>query len=142
MIYKAAKACVELALAAALLSLARGGAPGAVGWLEGAAEHLPPRWSVAASQALHALATERALHVLEGGLSLDGLLTAFEGWSLWRGYRWAPWLVVCATLIPMPWEVWHIARSPSTPRVAIAIANTAVAVYLGMRIARSSSAAR
>lgn len=134
MTYKAAKALLELGLVA-VLALAGAGQSGAIPTLvERAGEHLPSRWSVATSQALYALASARAMHVLEGGLALDGMLTALEGWSLWKGYRWAPWLVVCATVIPLPWELWEIARTHSWTRVAIAIANIAVAGYLASRI--------
>jgi len=137
-VYKAAKALVELALVAGLVALAAGGERGAVGALaEGVRAHLASRWSVAASRALHALTSQRGIHLLEGGLFLDALLTTFEGWSLWKGYRWAPWLVVCATLLPLPWEFWEIARRGSWVRVAIATANLSVAGYLAWRITRS-----
>jgi len=136
-IYKAVKALAEVALVIGLLALARDGA--LAGLREAATfarAHLTSWWSNLAVRGLSALGRRHGLGLLEVGLALDAVLTAVEGWSLWRGERWGPWLVVGATLLPLPWELWEIARTGSPARVAVAAVNLAIAGYLARRIAR------
>lgn len=140
-LYKAVKAVVELALAVGLVVLAASGEVESVREL--AAElrhHVASRWSLLAGRALGALASARGVHLLELGLALDAALSAVEGWSLWRGYWWGEWLVVVATATPLPLELLEIARSHHLSRVlsrvALAVINAAVVVYLARRIGR------
>lgn len=72
---------------------------------------LASRWSVGASSALGVLMSRRGLLLLEAGLTLDVILTALEGRSLWRGFTW--------------------------PRVALATINLAVVRSLAWRINRT-----
>lgn len=136
-LYKALKAAAEVALLLGMLALARGGEHHTAARLAAVArEHLASRWSLELSEAVGFLASGRGQRLAELGLALDGLLTALEGWSLWRGYRWGPWLVVCASLLPLPWELWELGRGWRWSRVALIGANLAVAGYLAWRIAR------
>ena len=129
--YKAVKALAEVALVVGLLLLARGGERSALHEVASLARaHLASRWSELAARALAAASSGHRLQLLELGLALDAVLTGVEGWSLWRGARWGPWLVVGATLLPLPWELWEIARTGSAARVAVAAINLAVAAYL------------
>ncbi len=134
--YKAVKTVVELGLALGLVILA---ATGELATLRELAhqlrENVLSRWSIVAGRALAALVSERAVHVLRIGLTLDAALSAVEGWSLWRGYRWGPWLVVAATSLPLPLEVREIARRGSAWRVAVAALNVAIVLYLLREIA-------
>jgi uncharacterized membrane protein (DUF2068 family) len=123
-------------LAAALVGLAAGGEIAALRVLAVHLEaNLASRWSLLAGRALGSLLSERGVHLVEMGLALDGVVTAIEGWSLWRGYRWGPWAVVVATAIPLPLEVVEIARERSPWRVALALVNLAVVAYLARLIA-------
>jgi uncharacterized membrane protein (DUF2068 family) len=97
-------------------------------------EHVVSRWSVLLGKALAALVSERGVRLLELGLALDALVSAVEGWSLWRGYRWGAWLVVSATALPFPLEVWAIARDRGPWRLLLALINVAVVAYLVRRI--------
>jgi uncharacterized membrane protein (DUF2068 family) len=99
-------------------------------------EHLASRWSVLAGRAIGALMSERGVHIIEIGLALDGLVSAVEAITLWRGYRWAPWLVVVATGSPLPLELAEIARTPRPSRVGLALVNLAVVGFLARHIAR------
>jgi uncharacterized membrane protein (DUF2068 family) len=135
--YKAVKALGEVALLAGLLLLARGGERSALQEVAALARHhLTSRWSELAARALSALWSGHGFRLLELGLLLDAALTAVEGWSLWRGLRWGPWLVVGATLLPLPWELWEIARTGSLARVAVAAVNLVVTAYLARAIVR------
>jgi uncharacterized membrane protein (DUF2068 family) len=140
-LYKVAKALLEISAAIGLVVLA---ATGELELLRDLAhrlrEDLASRWSLLFGRALEAL-TNRGVHLLELGLALDGLLSAFEGWTLWRGYRWGAWLVVFATATPLPLEVVAISRSHRPWRVLLAAVNVAVVVYLARQIMRRRSAA-
>jgi uncharacterized membrane protein (DUF2068 family) len=91
---------------------------------------------VLAGRAIGALVSERGVHLIEIGLALDGLVSGVEGFTLWRGYRWPPWLVVVATASPLPLEIAEIVRTPRPSRVGLAMANLAVVGYLALRIAK------
>jgi uncharacterized membrane protein (DUF2068 family) len=139
-LYKVAKAVLEIAFAVGLVVLA---ATGEIETLRDLAhqlrENLASRWSLLLGHALAAL-TKHRVHLLEIGLALDGVVSAIEGWALWRGYRWGAWLVVVATASPLPLEVVAIAHSHRPWRVLLAAVNIVVVVYLARQIARSRSA--
>lgn len=136
-LYKCCKAVVQVALAATLVILAAKGEIEAVRHLattlieEGAS-----RWLVLLGKALDVLVSERGVRLLEIGLALDAVISSFEGWALWRGYRWAAWLVVAATALPLPFEVLLVLRSPRAWRIATILVNLAIVAYLARRVAR------
>jgi uncharacterized membrane protein (DUF2068 family) len=136
--YKGIKAVLEIALAVALvLVIRRGGLSGLQAAAESLEHHVTSRWSILVGRAIAKAVSGRGLHVVELGLALDGILSAVEGWSLWRGYRWGSWLVVVATATPLPLEVHHLARSHGFSRAVLVLLNVAVVVYLARRIART-----
>ena len=142
-LYKAVKAVLEIALAFTLVALA---AAGEIATLREVAiqlkENLASRWSLSLGRALAALVSERGIRLLELGLALDGLVSAFEGWSLARGYRWGPWLVIAATATPLPLEIHEILRAPRPSRVALAVVNLAIVIYLARDLRRSRAGGR
>jgi uncharacterized membrane protein (DUF2068 family) len=136
-LYKGAKALVELLLAAALFALAaHGGLGDLVRLAREIQAHLGSRWSHLAARAIASATSGRAVHLLELGLGLDGLLSALEGFSLWRGYRFGPWLVIAATSLPIPLEVGEIVRTHRPSRFLLLLLNGAVVIYLAVRLAR------
>ncbi len=139
-VYKAVKAAVEVALAITLVVLA---SAGEIETLRALAiqlkEHLASRWSLLLGRALATLVSPRGVHLLEIGLALDGVVSAFEGWSLARGYRWGPWLVLLATATPLPLEIREIVRTPRPSRIALAVVNLAIVLYLARDVRRSRS---
>jgi uncharacterized membrane protein (DUF2068 family) len=136
-LYKATKAVAEVLLALGLVALAASGEIAVLRSLaEGLRDHVASRWSLTAGRLLGALVSPRGVHLLETGLLLDGVLTAFEGFSLARGFWWGPWLVVAASALPLPLEIVEIARAGSPLRIALAAVNLAVVVYLVRRLAR------
>jgi uncharacterized membrane protein (DUF2068 family) len=140
--YKLAKAAAELALLGVLVALA---ATGEMGWLRelarGMREHVASRWSLELGRLIAAVTSPRGLRLTELALLLDAALTAVEGYSLWRGYRWSAWLVVIATGLPLPLEIHAVLRTHRLSRVALAILNALVVAYLARRIARHPRAA-
>jgi uncharacterized membrane protein (DUF2068 family) len=135
--YKGAKAVAELALLVVLVVLAASGELAALRHLATQLrEHLASRWSVLAGRAIGALVSEWSIHLIEIGLALDGLLSAVEAFSLWRGYRWAPWLVVIATASPLPLEIAEVVRTARPSRAGLVMVNLAVVAYLARLLAK------
>ncbi len=141
-LYKAIKAVAEVLLGVLIVVLAATGALSDVRDLAvHLREHVASRWSLLAGRALGAVFSTRGVHLLEVGLALDGLLSAVEGWSLWRGYRWGPWLVVAATGTPLPLEMAELARTHRISRAVALAVNLAVDVYPARRIRSERRAA-
>lgn len=135
-LYKLGKAVAQLLLAATLVVLAATGELAALRELASALrENVASRWSLASGRLLSTVLSERGIHLVEFGLVLDAILSAVEGWSLWMGYRWGAWLVVAATATPLPLEILEIARAHRPSRIALAVANLAIVVYLCRRLA-------
>lgn len=90
-------------------------------------------WSKAAAHALVGMATTRALGLASVVLILDGAMTAFEGWCLHRRLWWAPWLVVaaCSVFVPFELEEWVLTREWN--RAAILVVNLSIVAYLAHR---------
>ena len=87
----------------------------------------------------HFILSSSALHRLQLGaiaLAVDGLFTIFEGWSLARGFTFAPWLVVVATASFVPWEMLRIVRRPAAGRIATLVVNALVVAYLARKALR------
>jgi uncharacterized membrane protein (DUF2068 family) len=141
--YKAVKAVAEAAGAVAVVVLAASGRLDAVrdvasAWQEHVGHHL----AIVTGRALAALLSEGGLRWVEIGLALDALVSGFEGFALWRGYRWAAWIVAGATAIPLPFELVHMLRRPRPSRIALLAVNAAVVAYLARLIARRERRAR
>jgi uncharacterized membrane protein (DUF2068 family) len=135
--YKWIKAVAEVGLAAAVVFAASRGELDAVRALALHLEHgVAGRWSVLVGRALARLVSDRGVHLVELGLALDGVVSAVEGFTLWRGYWWGRWLVVAATGSPLPVELVEVARRPTALRIAATLLNAAVVLYLARRIAR------
>jgi uncharacterized membrane protein (DUF2068 family) len=136
-LYKGTKAVAEVTLALALFALASMGELDTLRELSvQLREHLASRWSLIVGRGLAALTSERGVHLLQLGLALDGVLSAVEGWSLWRGHRWGRWLVVIATATPLPLELVEIVRSHRPSRAVLALVNVAVVAYLAFDLRR------
>ena len=71
-----------------------------------------------------------------GALAGDGVFSAFEGWALHRGYRWAPWVVVIATASLIPFEVVAIVHHRRAGRFVLLAINLAIVAYLAWRARR------
>jgi uncharacterized membrane protein (DUF2068 family) len=133
-LYKLAKAGVQLTLAAVLVVLLAGGLTTE---LHDFAVHLAKdgtsAWSVALAKLLVRVTTKSGVHLAIAALVADAALSFFEGWSLHRRFWWAPWLIVIATSTLLPFELVHIISRPHVGRVLLFVANLAVVVYLTRR---------
>ena len=131
------KACGELALAALLGGVVLNGAADRVGALDGALRaHMTAAWSLRLTDLLARAASARNVALTAGALVLDAALTLCEGWVLYRGLTWGPWLVVITTGSLLPFEVVELARRPRAGRFVILVVNLAIVWYLAARAAR------
>jgi uncharacterized membrane protein (DUF2068 family) len=134
-LYKWLKAAAEVLLALGLIVLSLSGEIDSLRALAiELRRNLASRWSLALAEVIGGLLSEQGLHYVMLGLFLDGAVSAFEGYSLWRGYRWGAWLVVVASALPLPLEVVAIVRHHRLGRVLLALANLAIVIYLASRI--------
>jgi uncharacterized membrane protein (DUF2068 family) len=129
--YKTVKASVQLGFATVLLCL----------WpfaltehVESVAQmlhaHATQMWARHLSELLLRHATQRALAFVLLALAVDGAFTAVEAFALRRGYRWAAWLVVLATSLLLPFELFELLKEPHLSRLAVLLINLAMAGYL------------
>lgn len=139
--YKTVKASAQLGLAALLLGL----------WPFGLAErlanaasilhaHATHMWAIHLSAFLGRHATERTLGFLLLAVAVDGAFTAFEAVALRRAYPWAPWLVVVATSLLLPFELLELLEHPRISRLGILVVNAAIAAYLARNAMRETRA--
>jgi uncharacterized membrane protein (DUF2068 family) len=61
---------------------------------------------------------------------LDGLLTALEGFLLWRGHAWGEWVVIVALAALVPFEAFSLERHPSWLKLAVLLLNALIVLYL------------
>lgn len=135
--YKLVKSVVQVAAAVALVAWASPRRIAEARHLMDVVDaHLAARWSVHLARALTLATRPHTLHLLAAAAGIDGGVSFLEGYCLWRGYRWAPWLVVVATATPLPLEVHALARRLALGRVVVIAVNVAVIAYLAARIAR------
>ena len=142
--YKAIKAGVEIAGALLVaLTAATNIAPGVLGLARLLHEHVCSEWSRQLSGILIAAADPRHLRLAALALGLDGVLTAFEGAALGRGWRWGPWLVVATTTSLLPVELFGLfEHGLNWGRGALIAANLAVVGYLIAHARRAVTAGR
>ncbi|HTO97610.1 MAG TPA: DUF2127 domain-containing protein, partial [Myxococcales bacterium] len=112
-VYKLGKSAIQLALGiAGIWLLIWGTEAGAATLAELMLEHFTGAWAVHAATFLVRAATARRLKILVFALLGDSLLSAVEGLALRAGRWWSPWLVVIATALLLPWELWRLLRHP------------------------------
>lgn len=72
----------------------------------------------------------RHLWEVIGALGLDALVLTLEGWALLRGWRWGVWLVVVASAVLVPWEIYALVGHPSVFRAAVLVLNALIVGWL------------
>ena len=107
--------------------------------LLGLARHLRHHsgaWSVALAELVVRAATRRGLWTIVVALTADGLVSLLEGWALFHGHWWGPWLVVVATGSFLPFEVAALIRRHSAVRATLLVVNLVIVIYLGTHAIR------
>jgi uncharacterized membrane protein (DUF2068 family) len=60
----------------------------------------------------------------------DAVSSAVEGVLLWRRSRWARWVVLGSTGLPLPWEMVRLVRQPSLARLVLLLMNAAILAWV------------
>lgn len=131
--YKVVKGALALLAAAALVVAVNAGFGDRVAEVAEYLRHHARAWSVALADLVVKVSTRRGLYTAAVALAADGAFTLFEGWALWRGRWWAPWLVVVATSCLLPFEIAAVVRKPHLVRAAVFAVNVAIVAYLVRR---------
>jgi uncharacterized membrane protein (DUF2068 family) len=92
--------------------------------------HFTGMWSMHLADVLVRASSPRSLGIGAAALTADGTFVFFEAWSLSRGFRWAPWLVIVATSALLPFEAYELGRGVHAGRLVFFVANVAVVAYL------------
>lgn len=87
-------------------------------------------WSLRLANLVVEASSRHALKTIVVALFADGTLTLVEGWALFHGHWWGPWLVVVATGALLPLEVVSLVRHPRVVRALLLLVNLAIVVYL------------
>lgn len=96
--------------------------------------------SLALAKLLVTVLTVPHFHLAILALSIDGSFSCFEAWALYRGFRWAFWLVLIGTAVFLPFEVVLLARGIKIGRLIVFVINVAIFVYLARRAWRQHQA--
>lgn len=97
-------------------------------------EHVVHAWSIALAELLLRGITPHRLELTSLAIALDAVLSLLEGWFLHRRYSWAPWPVVVAGAIWIPFEVIHLSHHPTAGRLALVVVNVVIVAYLVARV--------
>jgi uncharacterized membrane protein (DUF2068 family) len=82
------------------------------------------------------------LKIIAGAGLAYGAMQLLESYGLFLRRRWAEWLVVVATSIPLPFELYELARNPSWVKTGLLAINAGIAAYLWYRRAAFLTAAQ
>jgi uncharacterized membrane protein (DUF2068 family) len=141
-VYKLTKSVAQAVLGiGGLWLLLSGTEAGAATIAEFLLEHFTGAWALHAATLLVKAASARRLKILVFALLGDSLLSAVEGLALRAGRWWSPWLVVIATALLLPWELWRLFRHPRWGRLLLLAVNLAVVAYLLVTVVREHRAA-
>ena len=134
--YKFIKAATWFVLAAVIAVMTGMGLGADLLGLAGHLRHHTGAWSLELADLVTRAATRRGLWTIVVALAADGLMSVVEGWALWHGHWWGPWLVVVATGSLLPFEVLSFARHPHVVRAFVFLLNLAIVVYLARKALR------
>lgn len=141
--YKAVKGALEIALSGALVALLLLGLAGSIQhFAAGLQRHFSRAWSVYLAQMVMRVATRHRVEVTSIALVLDGLLSMVEGWALWRGHWWGPWLVVVASGSLLPFEIYEMVVHARVSRIGLFVLNLVIVVYLAKNALHEARARR
>ncbi len=138
--YKAVKGAlmmlVGLGLSIAIWVGHAGGPYEFASWLR---EHVTAALAVETADTLMRFATPYRLSLTSLALALDGSVGITEAWLLHRGRTWAFWLVVVASSVLIPWEIYELVAHFRPLRLVMLVLNVAVVLYLARQARRHSS---
>jgi uncharacterized membrane protein (DUF2068 family) len=99
-------------------------------------QHHAHAWSLQLAKLLVRAATRRGLWIIVVALVADGISSLIEGWALFHGRWWGPWLVVATTASLLPFEVVALVRHPHVVRAVLFVLNIVIVVYLARKAMR------
>jgi uncharacterized membrane protein (DUF2068 family) len=135
--YKTIKAGTQLSVALLLVVLLPFGLPGELQALAvSLRRHATHAWASDLAALLQQSSTPHGIRLACLALGLDGSLTGLEAWALRAGHWWGPWLVVGATGLFLPFEVYALVTAPHASRALLLVANLGIVAYLARRASR------
>ena len=105
-------------------------------------EYVTARLAIDIAELILGLSTPSHLALTSLAVGLDGSVGIFEAWLLHRGQRWAIWLVVVASSLLIPWELYELFAHFRLLRVVLLILNVLVVIYLSFQARKHHAAYR
>lgn len=99
-------------------------------------EYVTARLAVEAADGLLSLSTPNHLVIASVAIALDGVVGLVEAWLIHRRKTWAFWVVVAASSLLVPWEVYELFAHFRALRVVLLVLNLGVIVYLSLQARR------
>jgi uncharacterized membrane protein (DUF2068 family) len=131
--YKLGKGTLWLIFATGLVVMMNRGLGDHLLGFAGHLRHHAHAWSLELADLVVRAARGRVLWTIVVALIADGIVSLFEGWALFHGRWWGPWLVVVSTGSLLPFEVAAFVRHPHLIRASVFVLNLAIVVYLGRK---------
>ncbi len=128
--YKLVKGVLWLVLAAVMVVMMRMGLGDRLTGMAERLQHHAHAWSIYLGRFIARAASLRGQWFVLLALVADGVSSLVEGWALYHGHWWGPWLVVVLTASLMPFEVVVLARHPTMVRSALLALNAGIVWYL------------
>jgi uncharacterized membrane protein (DUF2068 family) len=128
--YKLVKGVLWLVLAGVMLAMIRMGLGDRLGGLAERLRHHAHAWSVYLAELVARAGSLRGLYTIVVALFADGTASLVEGWALYHGHWWGPWLVVVMTGSLMPFELVALAHHLTAIRVVLVVLNAVIVWYL------------
>jgi uncharacterized membrane protein (DUF2068 family) len=134
--YKACKAILQATLAALLVyGLRHGLKADLADFALRLQEHAVHAWSNVVAAALFRFVHQKhSLMITAAALAGDAVVSAIEGWALWRGERWGSWVVIGATASLIPFEIAALIHRLHAGRVVVFAINASIVWYLARRM--------
>ncbi len=134
--YKLVKGGLWLVFAAVILVATRMGLGDRLLGLADHLRHHARAWSLMLAELVVRAASRRGQAIIVVALLADGVMSLVEGWALWYGHWWGPWLVVAATGSLLPFEVLAVIHRFHPIRVGLFFVNAAIVAYLARKALR------
>jgi uncharacterized membrane protein (DUF2068 family) len=129
--YKLGKALAEVLGGASIFILGSVGLAQKLAFIaQGIRRHATEDWSIALAEKLLDASTAHNVFVVAMAMLADSVVTAIEGWALYRRYVWSRWLVVLTTASLIPFEISALVRHPNAGRAVVLLVNLLIVVYL------------
>jgi uncharacterized membrane protein (DUF2068 family) len=74
--------------------------------------------------------TDKKLWAVAAGAAAYSIVRFIEAYGLWRARTWAEWFALISGALYVPFEVYELARRPTSVHLAVLLINLAIVFYM------------